>query len=106
MQLDLEEFWPDSASLAGMRFTTPEDFARAQALLAEHLDVYRWVWARSRTIAVLKTDLPLFADAGLAYTEVEIADDKEPLSAEEEAGYREWRHQVFSEFVERLRRAG
>jgi hypothetical protein len=106
MQLDLDEFWPESASLVGLRFTSPEEFARAQALLAEHLDVYRWVWARSWTIAVLKTDRPLFADAGLAYTEVEITDENEPLSAEEEVRYGEWRHQVFTDFVERLRRAG
>jgi hypothetical protein len=106
MQLDLDEFWPESASLVGMRFETPEDFARAQVLLGEHLEVYRWVWEQSQTIAVRKTDMYLFADAGLAYSEVEIRDDDEPLSAEEQASYREWMHQVFAEFVERLRRAG
>lgn len=74
MQLNLDELWPDSASLVGMRFATAEDFQRAQALLWEHLDVYRWVWEQSRTIAVRKTDAPLFTAAGLAYAEVEVAD--------------------------------
>jgi hypothetical protein len=103
MQLDLDELWPDSASLVGLRFATPDAFARAQALLWEHLDLYRWVWEGSRTIAVRKADVELFKAAGLAYTEVEIQDDNTPLSAEEQAGYRQWRRETFRQFVERLR---
>ncbi|HZS02713.1 MAG TPA: hypothetical protein VFE37_28635 [Chloroflexota bacterium] len=106
MQLDLDELWPDSASLVGLRFESDADFERAQALLWEHLDVYRWVWEHLRTIAVRKSDASLFAAAGLAYTEVPIRGDDEPLSAEEQAQYREWMHAAFTEFVERLRREG
>src|SRR5438874_13664998 len=106
MQLDLEEFWPESASLAGMQFTTPEDFARAQALLGERLDLYRWVWEDSLTIAVRKSDMNLFGAAGLVYTEVEIENDNAPLSEEEKDAYREWRRKTFNQFVEGLRRDG
>ncbi len=74
MQPDLDELWPDGASLAGLRFASPEDFGQAQAMLWEHLDVYRWVWEEALTIAVRKSDVHLLADAGLAYTEVEIVD--------------------------------
>jgi hypothetical protein len=74
MQLDLDELWPDSASLVGLRFASAEDFGQAQALLWEHLDVYRWIWEATLTIAVRKTDLHLLADAGLTYTEVAIGD--------------------------------
>ena len=106
MQLDLDELWPDSASLVGLQFETTEDFQRAQALLWEHLDMYRWVWEQSRTIAVRKTDAHLFACAGLAYAEVQIRADDEPLSAEEQAEYRAWMHEAFTEFVARLRQEG
>ncbi|HEY7063779.1 MAG TPA: hypothetical protein VII06_20035 [Chloroflexota bacterium] len=106
MQLDLDELWPDSASLVGLRFATPETFGQAQALLAERLDVYRWVWEDARTIAVRKTDAHLFADADLAYAEVEINDDGQQLTAQEEERYREWMHGTFAAFVERLRREG
>jgi hypothetical protein len=106
MQLDLDELWPDSASLLGMRFETAEDFQRAETMLWEHLDIYRWVWEQSRTIAVRKTDAHLFKAAGLTYAEVPIRGDDEPLSAEEQAGYGEWMHEVFAEFVEHLRREG
>ncbi len=105
MRLDLDELWPGSASLVGMQFGTPDEFARAQALLGERLDLYRWVWEDSLTIAVLKPDMHLFGTAGLDYTEVEIKDD-EPLSAQENERYREWRRQTFREFVEHLRREG
>ena len=105
VQLDRDELWPDSALLVGMRFETPEAFQRAQAILWEHLDVYRWVWEQSRIIAVRKTDAHLFRDAGLAYTEVQIRGDDELLSPEEQAQYREWMHEVFAEFVGHLRRA-
>jgi hypothetical protein len=89
MQLDLDEFWPDSASLVGMQFRTAEDFARAQRLLMEHLDVYRWEWEQSRTIAVRRTDLPLFRDAALAYAEVAVGDAPERPTADQRARQRE-----------------
>lgn len=72
MQLDLDELWPDSASLVGMQFQTAEDFGRAQAILGEHPDIYQWIWEQSRIIAVRKTDTHRFA--GLAYAEVQVAD--------------------------------
>jgi hypothetical protein len=106
VHLDLDEFWPDSASLVGMQFETPEDFARAQALLAEHLDIYRWVWADSLTIGVLRADAHLVDAAGLTYTEVEVQDDNEPLTAEENEEYRKWQRESFRQFVEHLRREG
>ena len=106
MRLELDDLWPDSASLAGMHFETPEQFARAQALLGERLDLHRWVWEDLLTIAVRKTDVHLFGAAGLVYTEVEIKDDHAPLSAEDNDEYREWRRQTFSRFVEGLRREG
>jgi hypothetical protein len=105
MKLDLEELWPDNASLVGLQFATAADFATAQALLAERLDLYRWVWEDSRTIAVLKHDRQLFEAAGLAHREVELKDDQ-PLSAEEQAAYQEWQRQAFRQFVEQLRSAG
>ena len=74
MQLDLDELWPDSASLVGLRFASPQDFERAQALLWEHPDCYRWVWEATLTIALRKVDTHLSAEAGLAYSEVAIVD--------------------------------
>jgi hypothetical protein len=83
VQLDLDELWPDSASLVGMRFESDKDFRRAQAILWKHPDIYNWVWEQSRTIAVRKTDLRLFPASGLAYTEVEIVDSPtSPTEAE------------------------
>jgi hypothetical protein len=89
MQLDLDELWPDSASLVGMQFETPDAFARAQALLEERLDLYRWVWEDALTIAVRQTDLHVLADAGLAYTEIEIVDPPACRTEEERALERE-----------------
>jgi hypothetical protein len=106
MQLDLDELWPDSASLVGIRFETAESYRQAERLLWEHLDIYRWVWEQSQTIAVCKTDAHIFRDAGLAFTEVRIRGDDEPLSAEEQAQYREWMHEVFAEFAEHRAQAG
>jgi hypothetical protein len=74
VQLDLDELWPDSASLVGMRFDSDEGFRQAQAILWAHPDVYHWVWEQSRTIAVRKADVRLFPVGGLAYTKVEIVD--------------------------------
>ena len=74
VQLDLDELWPDSASLVGMRFESDEDFRRAQAILWKHPDIYKWVWEQARTIAVRKADARRFSVGGPAYTEVKIVD--------------------------------
>ncbi|HLH24297.1 MAG TPA: hypothetical protein VK066_17380 [Chloroflexota bacterium] len=89
MQIDPDELWPDSAALVGMQFATPDEFRRAQALLWEHLEMYRWVWEHSLTIAVRKSDEHLFQDAGLRYAALEIAEAPTTQTEEERAQLRD-----------------
>lgn len=87
MQLDLDELWPDSASLVGLQFEPDDDWQRAQAIIWAHPDVYHWLWESSHTIAVRKAEVRLFSVEGLAYTEVQIVDPPEnPTEAERELG--------------------
>jgi hypothetical protein len=79
-----DELWPLRKSLMGLQFATPEDFARAQEIVALDPDLYREIYRCWSMIVVRRDDVHRFAAAGLRYAEIEQLDD-EDLSPEDVA---------------------
>lgn len=71
---DLDELWPPASALIGLQFHTDTDYARGQAILWQHLDMFSLKNEESRYAVVPRTELHLFSEAGLAFDEVELED--------------------------------
>ena len=85
---DLNELWPPASDLVALQFPSEEEFARCRAVLWKHLDCYRTINKWDLIVVVRKTDLPLFRDAGLSYTEVELIEAKENPTEDERSEQR------------------
>ena len=69
-----EETWPAAKELAGLRFESSEDFEKCWWLLAEHRGALGMVSWEDLVIEVRKSHKYLVDQAGLTYTDFELAD--------------------------------
>ncbi|HWP29882.1 MAG TPA: hypothetical protein VNM50_10150 [Chloroflexota bacterium] len=90
IDLDLDELWPPASELVGLQFDSEEEFQRCQAVLARHLlDLdFRSVNKWDRFVVVRKTDLHLFHQAGLRFTERQLVEPKADRTPAERAAWR------------------
>ena len=95
---DLEEVWPVSERLVAMQFESREEFERGRALLWDLADesgeCFSWVDRQSLVIVVPRRKEPVFAQAGLHFTERPVIDGPESLSPEETEQRRRWMREM------------
>jgi|SRR5215208_2488328 hypothetical protein len=89
VDLDLDEVWPSAQDLVALQFRSDEEFVRCRAFLWKQGDCYRTVNKWDRIVVVKKADLPLFEQAGLTYTEVELIEPDENPTEDVRAQQRE-----------------
>jgi len=82
--IDIDDIFPPRKVLIGLQFADPQDFQRAQQLIASDPLLYREVYPYWSMIVVRREDAHRFAKAALPFTEIEQIDD-EDLSPEEVA---------------------
>ena len=85
LDFDLEDVWPPAADLVALQFPSEEEFTRCRAVLWKQPDCYRTVNKWDRIVVVRKDDLPLFREAGLSFTEVELIEPNENPTEDERA---------------------
>jgi hypothetical protein len=85
---DLDDLWPPAADLVALQFPNEQEFARCRAVLWKHLDCYRAVNKWDLIVVVRKADLPIFRDAALSYTEVELIEARANPTEDERADQR------------------
>jgi len=73
LDFDLESVWPPAADLVALQFPSEEEFTRCRAVMWKQPHCYQTANKWDRIVVVRKVDLPLYREAGLAFTEVELA---------------------------------
>ena len=87
MWIDIDdEVFPPRKSLVGLQFSTPEDFARAQQLIAHDPLLYHELYPCWSMIVVRRVEVQRFSEAGLQVTEIKQIDE-EDLPPEEVARF-------------------
>ena len=74
IDVDTDEIWPHASKLIGLEFSTDEQFEKCQSILWEDLDRWCLLNPEARYAVVRKSDAHLFAEAGLNYREIPLAD--------------------------------
>ena len=101
MSID-EETWPSAKELVGLQFENAEDFERCWWLIAERWGAYRFIDWDDLTMEVRKTHKHLVEQAGIPYTEYEIADWDALPTEERVRREREGAQQAMKILLERL----
>jgi hypothetical protein len=106
---DLYDLWPPTSQLVGLQFKTDADFARCQEILWQNLDMFSLKNPEARYAVVPKTEVHRFAEAGLAFQEVELVDwdilpPEERSRREYEMIHSEPVQRAMKEMLERLAR--
>jgi hypothetical protein len=94
----LDDLWPPVSSLAGLVFTSDEDFDRARAIVRRDPEAYLRAHPKQRFLVVRKTDVEHITSAGLGFEEIELL-DPDTLSPEERNELD--REMIFGEEVQR-----
>jgi hypothetical protein len=100
--LNVSEPLPPSESLVALQFETVEEFQRCRDLLWEQPECFQWPDRRSLVIVVEKASLPLFAQAGLQFSERPVVDGAVSPSPEETARMREWMRKMNTRMLKGL----
>jgi hypothetical protein len=104
MWINVEDFYAPRSSVIGLQFETPEEFERGHALVWKHSGLYSEIYRASLMIVVRKSDSPLFREAGLTFTEVELLDLDALPPEEAQEIEREMVQEGMKVLLERLRR--
>ncbi len=99
---DVDELLPPNESLVALQFETTEEFQRCRDLLWEQPERFQWPDRRSLVIVVEKANLPLFAQAGLQYSERPVVHGAASPSPAETARMREWMREMNSRMLKGL----
>jgi hypothetical protein len=71
---DLYDLWPPTSELIGLQFGTDADFERCREILQQNMDMFSLKNVDARYAVVPKAEVHRFADAGLAFQQLEVED--------------------------------